>query len=366
MNERKKAYLRLVPVFLLFAALCIAAWLHKPQDTSLSERRPLAQFPEITVDEVLKGDFMTDFEDYATDQFPLREPFRKLQSFIQFRLLGQKDVNDIYIAEGSAAKLEDALNEKWVQNSVAKLKKVFQEHFQDGGSKAYFAIVPDKGWYLAEKHGYPAIDHEKLLELVKNAAGFAQWIELKDTLDITDYYTTDSHWRQECIGDTAQALADAMGVDISQQYTENVAREDFSGVYAGQSALPLPAEPMIYLTSPTLEGASLYDYETNKTSGLYDLEELWGRDPYDLFLSGAAALQVIGNPACDTGRELVLFRDSFGSSMAPLLVPGYSKITLVDLRYLSSTILGNFVTGEGQDVLFLLSPGILNSANLIK
>ena len=366
MNERKKAYLRLVPVFVLFAALCIAAWLHKPQDTSLSERRPLAQFPEITVDEVLKGDFMTDFEDYATDQFPLREPFRKLQSFIQFRLLGQKDVNDIYIAEGSAAKIEDALNEKWVQNSVAKLEKVFQEHFQSGGSKVYFAIVPDKGWYLAEKHGYPAMDHEKLLELVKNAAGFAQWIELKDTLDITDYYTTDSHWRQECIGDTAQALADAMGVDISQQYTENVAREDFSGVYAGQSALPLPAEPMIYLTSPTLEGASLYDYETNKTSGLYDLEELWGRDPYDLFLSGAAALQVIENPACDTGRELVLFRDSFGSSMAPLLVPGYSKITLVDLRYLSSSLLGNFVTGEGQDVLFLLSPGILNSANLIK
>ena len=366
MNERKKAYLRLLPVFVLFAVLCIAAWLHKPQDTSLSERRPLAQFPEITVDEVLEGDFMTDFEDYATDQFPLREPFRKLQSFIQFYLLGQKDVNDIYITEGSAAKIEDDLNEKWVQNSVAKLESVFSAYFKESGSKAYFAVVPDKGWYLAEKHGYPAMDHEKLLELVKNASGFAQWIELKDTLDITDYYTTDSHWRQECIGDTAQILANAMGVDISQQYAENVAREDFSGVYAGQSALPLPAEPMIYLTSPVLDGASLYDYETNKTSGLYDLEELWGRDPYDLFLSGAAALQVIENPACETGRELVLFRDSFGSSMAPLLVPGYSKITLVDLRYLSSTILGNFVTGEGQDVLFLLSPGILNSANLIK
>ena len=366
MNERKKAYLRLLPVFVLFAALCIAAWLHNPQDTSLSERRPLAQFPDITVDEVLKGDFMTDFEDYATDQFPLREPFRKVQSFIQFYLLGQKDVNDIYIAEGSAAKIEDALNEKWVQSSVAKLEVVFNTHFKESGSKAYFAMVPDKGWYLAEKHGYPAMDHEKLLELVHKSAGFAQWIALKDTLDITDYYTTDSHWRQECIGETAQTLAAAMGVDISQQYTENVAREDFSGVYAGQSALPLPAEPMVYLTSPVLDGASLYDYETNKTSGLYDLEELWGRDPYDLFLSGAAALQIIENPACDTGRELILFRDSFGSSMAPLLVPGYSKITLVDLRYLSSSILGNYVVGEGQDVLFLLSPGILNSANLIK
>ena len=366
MNERKKAYLRLVPVLVLFVAFCLAAWLHKPQDTSLSERRPLAQFPVFSADAVLEGDFMADFEDYATDQFPLREPFRKLQSFIQFYLLGQKDVNDIYIAEGSAAKIEDVLNEKWVQTSAAKLEKVFNDYFKAGGSKAYFAMVPDKDWYLAEKHGYPAMDHEKLLELVKNSTDFATWIELKDTLDITDYYTTDSHWRQESIGDAAQALADAMGVDISQQYTETLAREDFSGVYAGQSALPLPAEPMYYLTSPALDDATLYDYETNKTSGLYDLEELWGRDPYDLFLSGAAALQVIENPACDTGRELVLFRDSFGSSMAPLLVPGYSKITLVDLRYLASTILGNFVTGEGQDVLFLLSPGILNSANLIK
>ena len=56
MNERKKAYLRLLPVFVLFAVLCIAAWLHKPQDTSLSERRPLAQFPEITVENVLEGE----------------------------------------------------------------------------------------------------------------------------------------------------------------------------------------------------------------------------------------------------------------------------------------------------------------------
>ena len=142
--------------------------------------------------------------------------------------------------------------------------------------------------------------------------------------------------------------------------------EDFAGVYAGQSALPLPAETMIYLTSPVLDGATVYDYETQKTSGLYDLEELWGRDPYDLYLSGAAALQVIENPACDSGRELVLFRDSFGSSMAPLLVPGYSRITLVDLRYLSSSLLDQYLTGEGQDVLFLYSPGILNSNNLLK
>ena len=366
MNANKTAYLRLLPVALLFAALCVFAWVKPAQDTSLSERRPLAQMPEIKGEEVLSGDFMADFEDYATDQFPLREPFRKLKSFIQFNLLGQKDVNDIYIEEGSAAKIEDPLNEKWVQTNAQKLQAVFENHFKDSGSKAYFALIPDKGFYLADKYGYPGMDHGAMWEAVKNATGFAQWIDLTHTLDITDYYTTDSHWRQECIGEAAQALADTLGVDIAQIYTENLAREDFAGVYAGQSALPLPAEPMYYLTSQVLDGCTVFDYETNKTTGLYDLEELWGRDPYDLFLSGAAALQVIENPAETSGRELVIFRDSFGSSMTPLLVPGYSKVTLVDLRYFSSALLPQFVPAQGQDVLFLLSPGILNSVNLIK
>ena len=366
MSDKKKAYLRLMPVALLFAALCVFAWVKSADDFSLSERRPLAQMPELNADEVLSGDFMADFEDYATDQFPLREPFRKLQSFLQFYLLGQKDVNDIYIAEGSAAKIEDPVNDKWVQTNARKIEGIFENYFAPSGSKAYFALIPDKNFYLADKHGYPGMDYDHLLALLKEHTDFAQWIDLTGTLQIEDYYTTDSHWRQERIHKTAQALADAMGVDISQVYTENLAREDFSGVYAGQSALPLKPETMIYLTSDELNGASLFDYETQKTTGLYDLEELWGRDPYDLYLSGAAALQVINNPAETSGRELVLFRDSFGSSMAPLLVPGYSKITLVDLRYFSSALLEQYVPANGQDVLFLYSPGIMNSTNLLK
>ena len=366
MNANKRAYLRLLPVALLFVGLCLFAWLKPADDFSLAERRPLAQFPALKGEDILSGDFMADFEDYATDQFPLREPFRKLKSFIQFNLLGQKDVNDIYIEEGSAVKIEDALNEKWVRQSAQKLQAVFETYFKDSGSKAYFALIPDKGYFLSDKYGYPGLDHDAMWQAVQQSTGFAQWIDLREVLDITDYYTTDSHWRQERIHDAAQALADALGVDISQIYTEHLAREDFAGVYAGQSALPLPAEPMYYLTSDVLDGCTVFDYETQTTTGIYDLEELWGRDPYDLYLSGAAALQVIENPAETSGRELVLFRDSFGSSMAPLLVPGYSKVTLVDLRYISSALLPQYVEAAGQDVLFLLSPGILNSANLIK
>ena len=87
MTDKKKAYLRLLPVAVLFAALCVFAWVKPADDASLAERRPLAQMPALKGEDLLSGDFMVDFEDYATDQFPLREPFRKLQSFLQFRRL---------------------------------------------------------------------------------------------------------------------------------------------------------------------------------------------------------------------------------------------------------------------------------------
>ena len=89
-------------------------------------------------------------------------------------------------------------------------------------------------------------------------------------------------------------------------------------------------------------------------------------DGYDTFLSGAQALLTVENPLAGTDRRLILFRDSFGSSLAPLLLDSYREITLVDLRYLSSSLLGDYVDFDGADVLFLYSTSILNSAMLLK
>ena len=44
------------------------------------------------------------------------------------------------------------------------------------------------------------------------------------------------------------------------------------------------------------------------------------------------------NPKAETNRELVIFRDSFGSSIAPLFAEGYKKITLLDIRYLNENM----------------------------
>lgn len=91
-----------------------------------------------------------------------------------------------------------------------------------------------------------------------------------------------------------------------------------------------------------------------------------GRTRTRFFLSGSKALLTITNPAAKTDQELVVFRDSFASSLTPLLAGAYAKITLVDIRYLQPERLGTWLTFDTQDVLFLYSAPVLNSSETIR
>ena len=89
-----------------------------------------------------------------------------------------------------------------------------------------------------------------------------------------------------------------------------------------------------------------------------------------MFLSGArVSLVVIENPNATTDKELIVFRDSYGSSLIPLLAEGYSKITAVDLREITVAQLlnQNLIDLESaDDVLFIYSTLILNNGRSLK
>ena len=61
-----------------------------------------------------------------------------------------------------------------------------------------------------------------------------------------------------------------------------------------------------------------------------------------------------------------MFRDSFGSSLIPLLISSYKKIVVIDTRYISSNILSDYVDFKGQDVLFLYSVSTINNSYTLK
>ena len=79
-------------------------------------------------------------------------------------------------------------------------------------------------------------------------------------------------------------------------------------------------------------------------------------------------MQVIKSPLAGTQKRLIIFRDSFTSSLAPLLLEAYQEIILVDTRYISSTLLGEYVDFEKPDtqILFLYNTLLLNNSSMLK
>ena len=333
---------------------------------SESERRPLADFPEVTGETVYGGRFMTEFDEYTLDQFPLRDGFRSIKAIAARYLFGQRDNNGIYIKNGHLAALEYPLNLKSVLRAADRFRFVYDEYLKDSGSSVYFSIIPDKSYFLAKENGYPSIDYDRLVTEFRGNTDFGEYIDIMPLLEIDDYYATDTHWRQERIFDVAQRLANGMGVTLSDGYEMVEAIDDFYGVYYGQAALPIDAEKLYYAKSEALSQYRVYDYETDEYTSVYNEEKLTSADPYEFFLSGPKSLLRIENEAATTDKELIIFRDSFGSSIAPYFAEGYKSVTLVDIRYMSPRLVANYVDFEGKDILFLYCTSVLNSSNTIK
>ena len=112
----------------MWIALTLFAWFGPAKAESESERRPLKQWPGISTETVLNGKFMKNFEDYAVDQFPLRDTFRQVKSLFHYYGLQQKDNNDIYIQNGYAAKLEYPLNEASVNQAVNRFNWIYDNY----------------------------------------------------------------------------------------------------------------------------------------------------------------------------------------------------------------------------------------------
>ena len=350
---------------IVFVSLTMASWLLPPQEFSDNERRKLAQRPKFSPDTMSDGSFMMEFEKYTLDQFPLRDQFRTLKAYTTYDVFGQLDNHDIYIQDGYAAKLEYPLQMDSLEHAADRFAYIYEKYLADKEMNIYLSIVPDKSYFLAEKHGYLSTDYEKLFHVMRNHMNYADYIDITGTLDITDYYKTDTHWRQEKLPDTAAVLAEGMGTSISGAYTEYALDVPFYGVYYGQSALPLPPETLYYLSNDVLDGCIVTNHEDQTMGSIYNMEKKSGKDPYEIFLSGPRSLITIENPNCKSDKELVIFRDSFGSSIAPLLSEGYAKITLVDIRYLRADLLERFIEFKNQDVLFLYSTSVLNHSETL-
>ncbi len=343
------------------------------KDISQTERRKLGKFPAVTLNSVMSGKFMTDFESYTLDHFPLRDGFRELKSLFVRNIMLQKDNNGYYSYDGYIIKSSYPLDEASVSYATGRFDFIYENYLKDTQSKIYLTIVPDKNCFVPEGEGYLKMDYAAFSEMVTEGMTYAEYIDIFPLLELSDYYATDTHWRQEKIVDVAQYISEKMSVPLTAEYTKQRVETPFYGVYHGQSALNIEPDTLYYLDADYLKGCTATDIETNSQFPIYDMEKLDSDkptvipDPYEMFLSGPnRAILELENTNATTDKELVVFRDSYANAIAPMFLEGYSKITLIDLRRVSPQFLGQFVEFNNQDVLFLQSTLVLNDSSEIK
>lgn len=356
MKNKITTYMFLVLIF----GISILNILVKDKEISFNERRYLQKFPEITFDDILDKDFMEDFDNYMLDQFALREDFRSLKAFVTYNIFNKVDNNKIYIKDGMIFKSEYPTNKKSINNFIEKINLITEKYLTN--NNVFYSIIPDKNYYINDNK-YLNIDYEYLYNEVNQGLETLKYIELRDVLSLNDYYKTDTHWKQENL----EKVVDRFGIELNFTIThsyEKKSYEPFYGVYYGQSAMKLNPDKIYFLTNSMIDSVKVDNYE--KDNVMYNTNKLTSLDAYDVYLSGSTPLITLYNPNQQNGKELIIFRDSFGSSLAPLLSQAYEKITLIDLRYMNTKYMEKLVEFNNQDVLFLYSTLIVNNSSSIK
>lgn len=351
----------------LLATLSVWAWVQPPKHYSETEERGLAWYLDPKWEDLADGSFAGDFAQHTQDQFPLRDSFRTVKGLSALKLLGQKDLDHLYQAGTYLAQMEYPLRPEMLDHAAKKIQWVYDTYLAGTDVTCYLSMIPGKNAYLAEEYGYPSLDYGELFQYMQAAH---------------PAHGVCGHYRPAVPGGLLQhrqplAAGEDFGRGPASGRSHGGGDRRARGLsrpasgpalyrrYAIQMGLTMAWEDLYYLTSPTLDQCLVAVYNQGgrpQRKKVYEVASGHLNYPYVLFLSGSKGLVTVKNLQAPMDKNLILFRDSYGSSLAPLLASGYRTITLVDLRYLSSDQLDQYIDFEDQDVLFLYSTLLLNNS----
>ncbi len=275
----------------------------------------------------------------------------------------QPDSNGMMELDGSYVQAPEPLDSRSVERFAQKLQAV-RDAYLASSAKVCYSMIPDKSYYAKERvQDY--LDHDALMEQLRPQLPGWTEIDIADLLSLDSFLKTDNHWKQECILPVAQRIAQELGFAVSDGEFTQHSRDGFVGSY-GSFVEEIAPEPISWMQSQWTDEAICDNFQYPDRTKVYDESLVDTISAYDLFLGGQTPLVTVTVPNSGSDRHLIVFRDSFGASLTPLLLSGYGKVTLVDLRYMAAELLPQFVDADGADVLFLFCDRVANNSNLLK
>ncbi len=316
---------------------------------SETENRYLADFPEFNIDTVLSEEFMNGFEEYFSDRFIMREEWINIKNNFD-RLLGKKEIKDIFTEDGRMMEAWKGWDEKSVSENLDAMKKFADVHAENE-QKIYFMLSPNAQEIY--KDTLPAFcgaaDQKSFIDMCYGISDNITPIDIYSCLYSArnDYifYRTDHHWTSggaflayrdagEYMGFTPYSIdkfniehaSDTFRGTLYSQTLDNSIKPDIIDFY-----IPVTGEPKLTLTAGSGENSETRD-------SLYFREYIDKKDKYSSFLGlNVPVIEINTELSEDNDKgSLLIFKDSYANSLIPFLVNHYSKITVLDLRYINT------------------------------
>ena len=164
---------------------------------SPKENRKLAQFPKVTWQSIVNGDFMDDFETYLADQFPIRDWCISVKT-TALRITGKRLINDVYISDDGYLIAKESLVDDGKIIELTNSMNEFAEAME--GVKVNFMLVPNASLVYEDKLPYGMkSDEDTTIKLIQERmTDKVNYINVASTLlDHKDdglFYKTDHHW----------------------------------------------------------------------------------------------------------------------------------------------------------------------------
>lgn len=324
------------------------------REHSDAENRALAQAPELTWQSLTDGSYFEGIDDYLADQFVGRDFWISLRlSFTRF--MGQSESNGVLLCEDDYLMEKPvAPNEEAVSKNLTAVSDFAARHSE---LNICMSIVPTAACVMEEKlpSNVPIRDQAADIAALQEEVSGVTFADVTDALkahaDEQLYYRTDHHWTSLGAYYAFTDMADELQITPNDDYDIYTVSASFEGTLSSKSGCH-DALDTVQIYAPKTDYAVTYVGEGVTSASLYQRDALNDKDHYTVFFGGNhARIDIV--TAANTGRSLLLIKDSYANCMVQLLTPYYDKIILIDPRYYYDSA-DALIAAEGiTDVLFL-------------
>lgn len=361
-NKRQSDFTVVVFCILIFG-FTFATLIIPEGKFSETENRVLAQRPELKAESVWNGEFESDYEDYLTDQFVLRDSWIGLKTTVEKMLL-KRESKDIYFADDGylIEKHTGSFTSDTAQRNIRSLKQFvikYQEQF--GAEHLSVMIVPNAVDILKEKlppFAKPYYEDDyigQIAEGLPEGSWFdaAQVLKKHDNEDI--YYRTDHHWRTLAAFHVYQEWAKEQGYDVPKitDYRRKTVTGSFQGTIQSKLGIKTEGDTIELFLPKKKTSYTVRRDDSEKTEDtLYDYSALDTKDKYAVYFGGNQALLNIRTES-DSKRKILVIKDSYANCFIPFMLGEFGEIDVLDIRYTHQKLSEIIAKGEYTDLLIL-------------